>query len=41
MTKKQRRDKESSTKHHRTKINGGKSLIESVPVLLRFLIAAS
>jgi len=31
MTKKQRRDKESSAKLHRKKINGKRSFIEGVP----------
>jgi hypothetical protein len=33
MTKKQRRDKESSAKSHRKKINGRRSSIEDVPAL--------
>jgi hypothetical protein len=34
MTKKQRRDKESSAKRHRKKINGRRSFIDGVPALL-------
>ena len=37
MTKKQRRDKESSTKSHRKKINGRRSSIEDVPALSAIL----
>jgi hypothetical protein len=33
MTKKQRRDKESSAKSHRKKIDGRRSSIERVPAL--------
>jgi hypothetical protein len=36
MTKKQRRDKESSAKSHRKKINGRRSSIADVPALFAF-----
>jgi hypothetical protein len=37
MTKEQRRDKESSAKSHRKKINGRRSSIEDVPALSAIL----
>jgi hypothetical protein len=36
MTKKQRRDKESSAKSHRKKIDGRRSSIEGIPALSAF-----
>jgi hypothetical protein len=37
MTKKERRDKESSAKSHRKKIDGRRASIEDVPALSAFL----